>query len=80
VSRLEAIDLVTLRARLAHALAADGFSGSLYLLAVASCWLACDSASVGELGMLESIFYQQCAAESLDGDELITAFLLEVPL
>jgi len=79
MSRVEALDLVTLRARLTHALAADGFGGSLYLLALASCWLACDSASVGELGMLESIYYQQCAAESLDGDELITTLLLEVP-
>lgn len=71
--------MTALRARLKLALVADGFRGSLYLLVIASCWLACDSASVRELGMLESIFYQQAAAESLDGDEVITALLLEVP-
>lgn len=79
MSRLEAIDLGALRARLTHALRLDVHQeASVYLLAVAACWLACDAASIGELGMLEAIFYQQCEAEGLDGDELITTLLLTV--
>lgn len=74
MSRLEAIDLGALRARLSFALRLDvEHEGSVYLLALAACFLACDDASPGELGMLESIYYQQAAAEDLDGDDLLTA-------
>jgi len=77
MSRLEAVDLGALRMRLSHALRLDmEHEASLYLMAVAACFLACDAASPGELGMLESIYYQQAAAEGVDGDDLLTAVLL----
>ena len=76
MSRLEAIDLGALRVRLAVALGPNDLEGSVYLLAICALFLACDEASPGELGMLESIFYQQCAAEGIDGDDLLTAVLM----
>jgi hypothetical protein len=77
MSKLEAIDLNMLRARLDHALRLDvAHDGSVYLLAVACVFLACDEDSPGELGMLESIFYQQAQAEAIDGDQLLTTLCL----
>ena len=77
MSRLEAIDLGALRARLEHALRLDVMhGGSLYLLVLCCAFLACDERSVGELQMLESVYYSQAEAEGVDGDDLLTAVLL----
>ena len=77
MSRLEAIDMGALRQRLEHALRLDlEHECSLYLLAIGAIFLACDDDSPGELGMLESIYYSQSAAEGADGDDTLTALLL----
>jgi hypothetical protein len=73
MSRLEALDLGALRVRLIVALTENELPGSLYLQSVAALLLACDPASPGELGMLDSIVHQQCAAEAVDADELLDA-------
>jgi hypothetical protein len=70
MSRLEVLDLRALRARLIVALEAE-LDGSLYLLAIAACFLACDPASVGEIGMWESIFHTQAEAEAVEADRLL---------
>lgn len=77
MSRLEAINMVALRARLEHALRLGlAHEGSLYLLVLCCAFLSCDERSVGELQMLESVYYSQAEAEDVDGDELLTAVLL----
>lgn len=72
MSRVEALDLPALCARLR--IAAEGrWAGSPYLLAVGALFLACDPRSVGELGMLDSIFRLQCEAEAIEADPLLDA-------
>lgn len=64
------LDRRVLVARLLTAVQGD-FEGTPYVQALAACLLACDPASVGELEMLDAIYRQQCAAESIEADHLL---------
>lgn len=74
MSRLEVVaaEAATLRARAILAVEdAASLGASTYLVLICALFLACDSASPGELGMLDSIFRQQCRAESVEADHLL---------
>jgi hypothetical protein len=74
VSRVEALDLGALRARLILAIeGAEGLLGSPYLIAIGALYLACDPASPGEIGTWASLYEQQALAESVNPDELLDA-------
>lgn len=78
MSRVDALDLPALVARLRVAISGD-WAGSPYLLAVGCLFLACDPRSVGELGMLDSIFRLQCEAEAIEADPLLDALAEVTP-
>lgn len=71
------IDSERLRGCLEHALRFDvHHDGSLYLNALACCYLAAPSESEPTLG---SEFYLAASAEGVDGDDVLTALLLAIP-
>ncbi len=81
MSRVHLLDLVALRARLTHALAADGFNGSLYLLAIGALYLAASPEASAELGLWASLFDLQAQLEGVNGAEILAALAscVEVP-
>lgn len=64
------LDRRALVARLLTAVQGD-LPGTPYVQALAACLLACDSASLGELQMLDAIYRQQCEAEAIEADHLL---------
>jgi len=72
LSRVECLNLRALRARLLIA-AGQEWAGSIYVLALGACLLACDPRSIGELQMLDAIYRQQCDAEAIEADLLLDA-------
>lgn len=72
MSRLEAIDLGALRARLAHALRLDlHHDASVYLLAIGALYLAATPESFAELGLWASLFDLQAQLEGVNGAEVL---------
>ena len=70
MSRVELLDLRALKARLIVALEGE-LDGSIYPLAIGALFLACSPESVAELGLWESLYYQQAHAEAVEGDQLL---------
>jgi hypothetical protein len=77
VSRPEAVDLIALRARLAHiSTIGEGLEGSLYLQTLACCYLASDNDTAEETLALENIYQEQAGVEEVDANGLLMALLL----
>lgn len=75
MSRIDQIDTAALRTRLAWALNPEvDRDGSLYLLALGACYLACSTAEEEE--RLEELFYGQARFELVDGDGLLSTLIL----
>lgn len=75
MSRIDTIDVRSLRARLTHALRLDvTHDGSLYLHALGACYLACSDD--GEEQALERLFYGQASFEVVNGDDVLSALIL----
>ena len=76
MSRLDA-DSEVLRGRLEHVLRFDvPHEGSLYLNAIAACYLSCP---VGSEPLLCHEFQEQAEAEEVDPDELLNTLITAVP-
>jgi hypothetical protein len=77
MSQPAAVDLIALRARLAHiSTTRDAFEGSLYLHALACCYLASDNDTAEETLVLENIYQDQAGIEDVDANDLLMALLL----
>ena len=80
MSRLSALDLEALRGRLEYSMRFDvRHVGSLYLYALACCYLASDNDTASETLALENIFQEQAKAEGSASDVIINALLMAVP-
>lgn len=76
MSRLEALDLGALPARLILAIeGADGLEGSLYLLSIGSLYLAASPESPAELGMWAGLFDLQAQIEDVNGGEILATLV-----
>ncbi len=72
MSKVSAIDLGLLRARLMLAIeGCGGLQGSTYLLAIGSLYLAASPESPHEIGMWSSLFEMQALTEAVDGEQLL---------
>lgn len=77
MSRPEAVDLNALRVRLAYVSATrNAFEGSLYLHALACCYLASDNDTAEETLALENIYQEQAGVEDVDAHDLLAALML----
>jgi hypothetical protein len=77
VSQPEAVDLIALRARLAYvSTTRDALEGSLYLHALACCYLASDNDTAEETLALENIYQEQAGVEAVNPNDLLLALLL----
>ena len=71
MSRVEALDLAVLRARLIVAVESTEVEGSPYLQAIGALFLAADPESAFEMGIWESLFYGQAQIEGVEADHLL---------
>jgi hypothetical protein len=72
MSKVSAIDLGALRARLILAIeGAPELAGSVYLLAIGSCYLAAAPEAYAELGLWASLFDLQAQLEGVNGSEIL---------
>jgi hypothetical protein len=79
VSRIDSIDLASLRCRLSWALARKqdaGFDsrGSIYLLCLGACWLTCSTPEEEE--RLEDLYYSQAREEGIGEIDDVTSALI----
>ena len=77
MSQIDSIDSASLRARLRWAIGQSmqtADDGSLYLLCLGACFLACSH--VREEETLQALYYTQAAVEEIEADDLLSRIIL----